>query len=210
MDSGSVVSAAAVVGAYLVGTLPVALLVSRRSGHDPTREGSGNPGASNVYRIAGRAAGAIVLAADLGKGIAAAGAGWAIGGRDLALATGAAAVLGHVAPVTRRFRGGKGVATAGGVALVLWPLVSLVLVAVFVVLALTVRVASVGSLAMATGLPIGVAAAGRPGIEVAVAAGVAILVVARHHENIRRLVGGEERATTPRDPGTGRSADTIT
>lgn len=210
MSTGWIIGTAVVVGAYLVGTFPAALLVSRRSGHDPTREGSGNPGASNVYRIAGRTAGAVVLAVDLGKGVAAAALGWVVGGRDLALATGAAAVLGHVAPATRRFRGGKGVATAGGMALVLWPVVSLALVVVFVVLAVTVRIASVGSLVMAVGLPVGVAVSGRPAVEVAVAAGVAILVIARHHENIRRLVGGAEQATVHRDPDTGRSAGSVT
>jgi acyl phosphate:glycerol-3-phosphate acyltransferase len=197
VSSGWVLSSVAVFAAYLIGTFPSAMLVARRSGHDPTREGSNNPGASNVYRIAGRKAGALVLAVDLGKGIGATLVGWAVGGRTLALATGAAAVFGHVAPVTRRFQGGKGVATAGGMAVVLWPLVSVVLLALFLLLAVGVKIASVGSLAMAAGLPVGVAFSGGDVVEVGVATGVAALVIARHHENIGRLIRGEERRTAP-------------
>src|SRR5689334_17894800 len=98
--------------AYLAGMFPTARLVGGRTGHDPTHEGSGNPGASNVYRLAGRRAGAMVFLGDFAKGALAAGVGLAVGGRALGLACGAAAVAGHIAPVTRRFRGGKGVATA--------------------------------------------------------------------------------------------------
>jgi acyl phosphate:glycerol-3-phosphate acyltransferase len=208
VQSGWVVSVGAVLLAYLVGTIPSAQIVARRSGHDPTAEGSHNPGASNVYRLAGRRAGAVVLAADLGKGAGATLAGWAVGGRELALACGAAAVLGHVAPATRGFRGGKGVATAGGMALVLWPVTSAVLFGVFLALALTVRISSVGSLAMAVGLPIGVAIETRSAVEAALAAAVALVVISRHHENIGRLIRGDERATTPPDPDLDRPADT--
>src|SRR5207249_3926010 len=110
------------VPAYFLGTFPAAQVVSQRAGRDPTREGSRNPGASNVYRLAGRRAGLAVFAGDLAKGLVAAGVGLAVGGRPLGMLCGAAAVLGHVFPVTRGFRGGRGVATAGGLALVLFPL----------------------------------------------------------------------------------------
>ncbi|MDZ7679087.1 MAG: glycerol-3-phosphate acyltransferase [Acidimicrobiales bacterium] len=204
--SGWIVAAGVIIVAYVIGTAPAAQRVSRRTGHDPTAEGSRNPGATNVYRLSGRVAGASVLAIDLGKGAAAAGLGMALGGRELALAAGAAAVLGHVVPVTRRLRGGKGVATAGGMALVLWPVPSVVLVLIFVIAAVVVRIAAVGSLVIAAALPVGVAITGAPGVEVGVAAGVAMLVVARHHENIRRLVTGREQATLDTDTDT--DADT--
>src|SRR5436305_11412567 len=116
-----------VVVGYALGTLPTAVLVGRRSGHDPTHEGSGNPGASNVYRTVGRRAAAVVLAGDLLKGAAAAGLGWALAGHTVGVATGAAAVVGHVVPPWRR--GGKGVATSAGMVLVLFPLHGLVLAA---------------------------------------------------------------------------------
>ena len=83
---------------YLLGTIPTAERVGRRVGHDPTLEGSGNPGASNVFRTAGARAGAMVFAGDVVKGMVATGIGLAAGDRMLALACGAAAVVGHVAP----------------------------------------------------------------------------------------------------------------
>ena len=184
----------AVLLAYLVGMLPSAQLVARRAGHDPTNEGSGNPGASNVLRIAGRRAGAAVLALDAGKGAVPTGLALALSGRPLAAACWAAAALGHVFPVVRRFRGGKGVATVAGGAVVLYPVLSVGFLLVFVVVAAVGRRPSVASLSVAALLPVGVAASGRPGWEVVVAAGLAALVIARHAGNIRRLARGEERA----------------
>jgi glycerol-3-phosphate acyltransferase PlsY len=179
---------------YLLGTMPTALLVGRRAGRDPTREGSGNPGASNVYRTVGARAGALVFAGDALKGIAATGLGLAAGGRGLGLACGAAAVVGHVAPVTRRFRGGKGVATAAGMMVVLEPLLAAAGAVLWAVIAKATGKASLASLALAVALPAGVAATGRPGREVAGVAAVAALVVVRHAGNIERLARGRERS----------------
>src|SRR3954452_13840529 len=78
---------------YLVGTFPTALIVARLAGHDPTSEGSGNPGASNVYRLAGAKAGLAVFGGDAAKGAAATAVGRAAGGPQLGLACGIAAVL---------------------------------------------------------------------------------------------------------------------
>src|SRR6516165_7036744 len=108
--------------AYLLGTFPSAALVARAGGHDILREGSGNPGASNTFRLLGWKAGLLVLALDLGKGAAAAGAGLALDGHRGAFILGVVAVVGHVYPITRRFRGGRGVATAAGVMAVVFPL----------------------------------------------------------------------------------------
>src|SRR5438094_1310364 len=120
---------------YLLGTFPTALIVARLTGHDPTTEGSGNPGASNVYRLAGAKAGLAVFLGDAAKGAAASAIGKAAGGPPLALACGLAAVLGHVFPVFRNFRGGRGVATAAGTVAVLEPLVAAPFVAVWVLVA---------------------------------------------------------------------------
>ena len=177
---------------YVLGTFPTAKLVGRVTGHDPTAEGSGNPGATNVYRTSGRAAGAAVLAVDVAKGALAATVGLLVGDHLLGVLAGAAAVLGHVAPVGRRFRGGKGVATGAGMSAVAFPLVSLALGVVFVVVVALTRRASVGSLVLALLLPIGVALGGYDGVEVLVTAGVALVVIARHHDNIRRLIRREE------------------
>jgi glycerol-3-phosphate acyltransferase PlsY len=181
-----------VVVAYLLGTFPTAALIGRMTGHDPTAEGSGNPGATNVLRTSGRGAGVSVLAIDVAKGALAVGLGLLVGDHTLGVIAGAAAVLGHVAPVGRRFRGGKGVATAAGAGAVAFPALSLVLGVVFVVTVAVTRRVSVGSLVLALLLPVGVALGGWSGIEVLVTAGVSLLVIARHHENIRRLIRREE------------------
>ena len=180
------------VAAYLLGTFPTAALIGRVTGHDPTAEGSGNPGATNVLRTSGRWAGAAVLAVDVAKGALAAGLGLLVGDHTLGVIAGAAAVLGHVAPVSRRFRGGKGVATAAGASAVVFPVLSLILGVVFVITVAITRRVSVGSLVLALLLPVGVALGGWSGIEVLVTAGVSLVVIARHHENIRRLIRREE------------------
>lgn len=185
--------------AYLLGTFPTAILVGRRRGRDVTREGSGNPGATNALRTMGRRAGVAVLVGDLGKGVLAAATGLLVS-HGLAVACGVAAVLGHVAPVTRGFRGGKGVATAAGVVFVCFPLVGLALAVVWAAVVVPTRLSSLASVTIAALLPVGVAIDGRPGREVAAAALVGALVVLRHRENLVRLVRGEERRVGQRGP----------
>lgn len=189
---------ALVVPAYLLGTFPTAILVGRREGRDPTREGSGNPGASNTFRTMGRRAGAIVLLGDVAKGALAAGTGLASGNRAVGVVCGLAAVLGHVAPATRRFRGGKGVATGAGMAAVLLTVPAVGLAALWVVSVKVFGAASAGSVAVAVGLPVAAAAVGRPAVEVAAFAACGLLVVARHGGNLGRLRRGEERSLRPR------------
>lgn len=185
-----------VVPAYLVGTFPTAILVGRRAGRDPTQEGSGNPGASNAFRTMGRRAGATVLLGDMAKGALAAGVGLAIGGRSVGVACGLAAVLGHVAPAMRGFRGGKGVATGAGMAAVLLPLPALCLAVLWAVAVRVSGTASAGSLVLAAGLPVGAALVGGPAGEVVAFAACGILIVARHRGNLGRLHRGEERSLT--------------
>ena len=110
-----------VVAAYVIGMFPTAQIVGRKVGLDPTRAGSRNPGASNVYRLVGRKAGVIVGVIDMLKGAIPAGFALLVAGRPEAHAVWVAAVAGHVWPATRGFRGGKGVATAGGAGLVINP-----------------------------------------------------------------------------------------
>ncbi|HEX6424259.1 MAG TPA: glycerol-3-phosphate acyltransferase [Acidimicrobiales bacterium] len=181
-----------VIAAYLLGTFPTALVVTRRSGVDPTQTGSGNPGATNVLRTSGRVAGAATLAGDVAKGALAAGAGWALGGHALGVACGAAAVVGHVLPVTRRLQGGKGVATGAGMAFVLYPGAAIAATLVFGLTVAVYRKASLASIAAVSTLPVGVALRGAPGPEVAVVAVCAALIVARHRDNIVRLARGTE------------------
>ena len=186
------VAVACVAGAYLLGTFPSAWLATRGRGVDPSAAGSGNPGATNVYRTAGRRAGVLTLAGDVLKGAAAAGLGWAVGGHGLGVACGVAAVVGHVAPLNRLSRGGKGVATGAGMALVLFPLAALMSAAMFAVVTGFTRTVSLGSMAAVATLPAAAGALGAPGREVAALAGCALVVIARHRANIGRLWRGEE------------------
>jgi glycerol-3-phosphate acyltransferase PlsY len=205
------VAAACVAGSYLLGTFPSARLATRRRGVDPTAAGSGNPGATNVYRTAGRGAGVLTLVGDVLKGAGAAALGWAVGGHGLGVACGVAAVVGHVAPLTpgpghtSRFhglsgrgsgrpvlRGGKGVATVAGMALVLFPLAALVSAAAFGVVTGLSRTVSLGSIVAVAVLPAAAGALGAPGREVAALAGLAVIVIARHWANLGRLWRGEE------------------
>lgn len=186
-------TALVIAAAYLVGTFPSALLAARRRGVDPTRTGSGNPGATNVLRTAGKRAAVATLAGDVAKGAAAAGAGWAVGGHGLGVACGVAAVVGHVLPATRRFQGGKGVATGVGMALVLFPLAAAVAGVVFAMVTAASRMVSLGSIAATLTLPAAAALLGAPVAEVAGLVACAALVVARHRDNIVRLVRGDER-----------------
>jgi len=184
----------ALLSAYLLGSVPSAVVVGRRRGHDPTTEGSGNPGASNVYRLMGRRAGAVVLLLDLAKGAAAAGLGYALAGRQGLFTAGAAAVVGHCFPLTRWRRGGKGVATAAGFGVVAFPALALVGLATWAVLAAATRKASLASLAAIVAVTVAAGVTGRPGPEVATTAAIAALILVRHGDNVRRLLSGREQS----------------
>jgi len=184
--------------AYLLGTFPSADLVARHHGVDVTAEGSGNPGASNVLRLLGWKAGALVLFLDAAKGAIAAGAGLAIDGHRGAWILGVAAVMGHVFPVWRRFKGGRGVATGAGVIIVVYPGVTLVLAVVWVVIARGLHKASVASLVVAILAPVIVIARGGSALDIVVVSAVAVLLIARHASNLRRLIRGEEHGLAGR------------
>jgi glycerol-3-phosphate acyltransferase PlsY len=190
-----------VLPAYFLGTFPSALLVARLGGHDVLTEGSGNPGASNVARLMGWKAGAVVLAADFGKGAIASGMGLAVAGRGGAFALGVAAVVGHMFPVTRKLKGGKGVATAGGMLIVLYPWIVLVLAVVWFLVARVLKLASVGSLLCTVLFPVLVAVAGYGTAEVVAISALAVVVIGRHAANLRRLLQGRELRTGDGDSG---------
>ena len=189
-------AALGVAGAYLLGSISFAtLLVRLATGKDIRTEGSGNAGATNVLRSHGKALGLIVGLLDVGKGtLAVALVRWITADPAYLAAAAAAAVLGHVFPIFYGFQGGKGVATAVGAFLALAPLATLVCVAVFVAVVALTRYVSLGSVVAICLLP-PVAGllfhASRP--VVAAGAAVAVLVVAKHTENLKRLAAGTER-----------------
>jgi acyl phosphate:glycerol-3-phosphate acyltransferase len=189
-----------VVAAYLLGSLPFSYLIVRlRTGRDVRTLGSGNAGATNVTRAAGKAAGVLAALLDVGKGIAAMLIARGLGAPPAAVGSAAfAVVLGHCHPVFLRFRGGKGGATAGGVLAVLAPPVALLSVLVLVLMIAWKRYVSLGTMTAAIAAPLFVLAFQRFGRLPAGAwlptttAAIAVLIVARHHGNLRRLKAGTE------------------
>jgi len=169
--------------------------VARSRGRDILREGSGNPGASNVARLLGWRAGALVLVLDFSKGAIAAGAGMFLGGRAGACVLGVAAVVGHTFPLFRK--GGKGVAAAGGALVVLYPLIVVGLAVVWFVVARLLHKASLASLLTTILFPVAIAALRAAGWgyhlwEIVAVSALAVLVVIRHLGNIRRLLRRQE------------------
>jgi glycerol-3-phosphate acyltransferase PlsY len=198
LATAEVIVAVLVPLAWLLGTFPSALLVARAKGVDILAEGSGNPGASNVARLLGWRYGALVLGADFLKGALAAGVGLAVGDRPGAYALGAAAVVGHTLPLFRK--GGKGVAAAGGMLVVLFPVIVAGLFVAWVVVARVLKLASIASLLVIVAFPAATAVAGYDAWEVVVLAVMAALLVARHGANIRRLVRRQELALSRAQP----------
>jgi acyl phosphate:glycerol-3-phosphate acyltransferase len=216
--------AAIAVGSYLIGSIPFGLLIARWvSGVDLRTVGSGNIGATNASRVVGKTWGIVVLLFDALKGLLPtllAPVLLTVEPADVMHArvlAGVCAILGHTFPVWLRFRGGKGVATALGVAAVLSPFGTLTAFVGFVVVILTVRIVSLGSIVAAVAFagyqfvvalqtaPWSTATWSLATFSIAVPA----LIILRHRENIRRLVRGEEAAWKPREkpPSTSASED---
>jgi glycerol-3-phosphate acyltransferase PlsY len=180
--------------AYLIGSIPFALLLARRFGADLRRIGSGNLGAANVMRASGLRAGLLVAGLDVAKGAV----GVALASRlsDNATApaiAGFAAVLGHIYPVWLKFRGGKGVATACGAFSILTPAAVPPALAVFLVAVWLTKYVSAGSVLATLALPPIAYAMGSPPPAVVSAFAVAALIVFRHRSNLVRLRTGTER-----------------
>jgi acyl phosphate:glycerol-3-phosphate acyltransferase len=184
----------AVLGGYLLGSLPFGYWLPRvLRGEDVRERGSGNIGASNVFRVYGRRIGIAVALLDLGKGFAAALVGLWAGGPLVGVLAGAAAMVGHARPVFLRVeKGGKMVATAGGAFFALAPLAAFCCVGVWLGVFLLTRYASVASIATAFALIGFVLLFGAEWPVVAFAAAGTAAIVFLHRHNLRRLAGGTE------------------
>ena len=185
---------AIVLVAYLVGSIASAILVCRAMGlPDPRREGSGNPGATNVLRIGGKGPAALALAGDVLKGVLpvllAAGA---TSSPAVAALSALATFLGHLYPLYFRFRGGKGMATAlGAIAALSWP-VACIMCAIWLVVAAATRYSSLASMTAAIGAPVAALWFASDPANVGILAVIAAFLLWRHRQNIRRLVHGTE------------------
>ncbi|MBF0182319.1 MAG: glycerol-3-phosphate 1-O-acyltransferase PlsY [Magnetococcales bacterium] len=198
----SLIIAVTLAGAYLLGAVPFGLLVARlRGAGDIRRQGSGNIGATNVLRVAGRAAGAAALLLDIGKGALAAAGAMLLLGRDspyTALAV-LLAFLGHLYPVYLRFQGGKGVAVALGALLAWIPLLGLQIAVTWLVALRLFKISSLAALIAFGCAPLALLWPTPPMAPVTLGA-IITLIFWRHRSNISRLLAGTEPTIGRKEP----------
>lgn len=184
---------ALIVFAYLLGSIPVGVILARTKGTDPRNIGSGNIGATNVMRAAGKATGILTLAGDILKGFLPIVIAFVFNeSRAVIGAVGLATFLGHLFPVFLRFKGGKGVATALGVYLALNPIAVLIDVIVFVLILLKWRYVSLGSLVGVAVMPLLLYLLHAPYHYIYLALILGALIFIKHRDNIKRLIAGTE------------------
>jgi len=188
--------------AYLIGSIPFGLLLGKAMGVDVRQAGSGNIGATNVHRLLGKKLGILTLLADTAKAIVPMlFARWLVTGNadpaagDLWVGlTGVGAFLGHLFPIYLQFKGGKGVATALGVFLVLVPWAVLISLVLFVSVVLWSGYVSLGSLVAAAFMPLWIWLLGGSMLYVCLALFVGVLIWLKHRDNLTRLLTGEEKS----------------
>lgn len=189
MEANQILGMVIIVASYFVGCISPATLIGKIHGVDIRKEGSGNPGTTNVLRVLGKKQAAVTLAADVLKGGICVLAGSFVS-PDVSYAAGAMALIGHCWPFEFRFRGGKGVATGVGLLLFVKPVLAVTLLIVFIAVVAVTRYVSLGSI---------VAALAMPGLALLMVPDffwygviLAVIVVFKHRPNISRLVKGEE------------------
>ena len=189
---------------YLLGSIPTGYLLVRIFRHEDIRSvGSGNIGATNVLRTVGKGMGAATFLLDMLKGSTAVWVGGLIGSmlipnaplRSAQALAALCAVLGHMFPIWLKLRGGKGVATGFGVFLVAAPWAALAAISVFIVVLFLSRFVSLASILGAGLFPVFaffMVTGQKPAVFIAVQFAVALLIIMKHHQNIRRLLAGTE------------------
>ena len=203
--------------AYLLGSIPTGFLVAKARGVDIRTVGSGNIGATNVFRILGKTAGIFVLLADAAKGwlavfvVARLVCGWCYPGAEkqaqewFNLGAGVAAILGHIYTCWLHFKGGKGIATSAGVLLALVPGALLIALGIWIVVFALSRYVSLASISAAFSLPFAAWLRGESKTIIAVIAGLAVLAIYKHKANIKRLMKGTENRIGPKKPASSDS-----
>jgi glycerol-3-phosphate acyltransferase PlsY len=179
--------------AYLLGSVPTGFILGYLAGFDVRKAGSGNVGATNVARVAGKLLGLLTLLGDAAKGFVPVLIALRMDlGAALTGLVALAAFLGHLYPVFLKFRGGKGVATALGALLAFAPAAVGVLLVVFLIVALTTRIVSLASIAAAGSAPVAIWLLGYPTPLIGITLLMALMIIWRHRENIQRLRAGAE------------------
>lgn len=195
------VRVAALLAAYLLGSVPFSYLVARRKGVDVRSVGSGNVGATNVMRNVSLAAGLIAFVLDAAKGaVAVMLARLLEPAGPLPVLAGVMAVLGHMYPVWLRFRGGKGVATGAGAFLPLVPLATAGALAAFALALALTRYVSLGSIIGSATLAVLAFLGGAPPVVSRAASGIALLITWKHRSNLQRIAQGTENRLGRRRP----------
>ena len=194
----------AVLIAYLLGSVPTGFLVAKARGIDIRTVGSGNIGATNVFRILGKPAGIFVLLADAAKGwlavfvVANLVPGWFYPAAGLtarewfAICAGVAAILGHNYTCWLYFKGGKGIATSAGVLVALVPVALLIILGIWIVVFAFSRYVSLASICAAFALPFAAWRLDKSPTIIVVTAALAALAIYKHKANIKRLLNGTE------------------
>jgi glycerol-3-phosphate acyltransferase PlsY len=179
---------------YLLGSISFAVIVSRALAHKDVRDyGSGNAGLTNVVRNFGKLPGLLTLVGDFSKGVVAVMLGRVIFDRLAGLFV----IIGHIFPVFFGFRGGKGVLTTAGIALVIDPRVFVIAVSIFIIVFLITRIVSISSITAAFSYPIATyvvnALSGRPDVvDTVLTACIGVILIYMHRANIKRLINGTE------------------
>jgi glycerol-3-phosphate acyltransferase PlsY len=195
---GSIFAAMTIIAfilSYFLGAIPFGVLVGKARGVDVRAAGSGNSGATNVWRTLGPAAGLAVFALDVLKGLAAPYIARVLAGNDahwIIAVCAVLAILGHTFSVFLKFRGGKGIATGLGAALGLMPIPALVAFAVWLGVLLLSRMISVASIAACIALPIAACLSGAPTPFVVVITIIALLAIVKHFPNMQRILAKTE------------------
>ncbi|MFB0936426.1 MAG: glycerol-3-phosphate 1-O-acyltransferase PlsY [Propionivibrio sp.] len=188
----------AVLAAYLLGSVPFAVVCSRIFGlADPRSYGSKNPGATNVLRSGNKAAAAMTLLGDMAKGWLAVFLAQALGPKyglldGLVGAVALAVFFGHLYPVFLKFKGGKGVATAAGVLLALDPALGLITLGIWLAIAFTLRYSSLAALVAAAAAPVTAFLFWGGGTLLLVVGIIAMVLIVKHWANLQRLMAGTE------------------
>ena len=194
MSEFSILTGLVLLGAYLIGSLSSAIVLCKLAGlPDPRDEGSGNPGATNVLRIGGKKLAATVLIIDVLKGVIPVLIAKTLGLSAVwVAATAFFAFIGHLYPLFFQFKGGKGVATALGAFLALSPLLALAAITSWGVIFLVTRISSLSALVAAAMTPVYSLWFVENHAVRWIILVMALLLIARHHSNIKRLISGEE------------------